>query len=56
MVGTFIKDKNENFFLNKKFEFKNFLDSQNFINTKLEKSQKMKGITQIYLLAGVMQK
>ena len=27
-----IKDENKIFFLNKKFKFKNFLDSQNFIN------------------------
>ena len=26
------KDEKKNFFLNKKFKFKNFLDSQNFIN------------------------
>ena len=27
-----LKDEKEIFFLNKKFEFKNFLDSQNFVN------------------------
>ena len=27
-----LKDEKKNFFLNKKFKFKNFLDSQNFIN------------------------
>ena len=27
-----IKDEKKNFYLNKKFKFKNFLDSQNFIN------------------------
>jgi hypothetical protein len=32
MVGILLKDEKKIFFLNKKFKFKNFLDSQNFIN------------------------
>ena len=34
------QDKNKIFFLNKKFKFKNFLDSQNFINKVGEISEK----------------
>ena len=32
MVGTLLAMKKKNFFLNKKFNFKNFLESQKFIN------------------------
>ena len=32
MVGIFPKNENETFFLKKKFKFKNFLESQKFIN------------------------
>ena len=54
MVGILLKMKKK-FFLNKKFKFKNFLESQNLL-IKLEKFQKMKDIIQIYHLVGVMQK
>ena len=32
MVGILLRMKKKKFYLNKKFKFKNFLDSQNFIN------------------------
>ena len=32
MVGILLRIKKKKFYLNKKFKFKNFLDSQNFIN------------------------
>ena len=49
------KDNNQNFFLNKRFSFNNFIESQEFIN-KVEKFQRMKGIIPIYHLDGDMQK
>ena len=49
------KDEKKIFFLEKNFKFQNFLKSQNFVN-KLESLQKMKIITQIFHLVGVMQK
>ena len=41
-----LKDKKKNFFLNKKFNFKNFFESQEFVN-KVGKYQKPKDIIQI---------
>ena len=50
-----LKDEKKIFYLNKKFKFKNFLDSQNFIN-KVGEISENEGIIQIYYLVGVMQK
>ena len=50
-----IKNEKNVFFLEKKFNFKNFLDSQKFVNS-IERFLKMKVIIQILLLGGDMQK
>ena len=48
-------DENKIYFLIKEFKFKNFKESQNFIN-KVGESQKMKVIIQIFGLVGDTQK
>ena len=49
------KNEKNIYLLEKKFKFKNFLESQNFVN-EVGKYLRKKVIIQIFYLAGVMQK
>ena len=48
-----VQNENKIYFLEKKFNFKNFLESQKFVNNVV-KFQSWKGITPTYILDGVM--